>query len=381
MGGMTMKFSGGNMINQQLLYRIFIPISFFLLLLSCQEKQAAVKIIRPVRTQQVFSTGGALSRSFTGLVQSGSESRLSFKVPGTVQEVAVEIGDKVKKGALLVKLDPTDYEIQVKEAENARDLARASEVQAKANWDRVRALYENQTASKSAYDAARAGYESAHEQDNIAKKRRKLARNQLEYTELRAPVAGAISEVRIEENENVQAGQTVIIFTSGSKMEVQITIPEQLIAQVKEGDDVLVSLDAVADKSFKAIVTEVGVSSTAYSTTYPVVAQLLESAPDIRPGMAAEVSFEFKATDETEGITIPLVAVGEDRLGRFVYVVEPADSGFGIVHKKSVTIGQLESDNINVLEGLKDGDYLVIAGVSKITDGQKVKFDIPENKR
>jgi RND family efflux transporter MFP subunit len=366
---------GGNMIKRNLL----ISISIFSLLFSCQEKQESVEIIRPVRTKQVFSTGGARSRAFTGVVKSGSESRLSFKVPGTVQQVFVEIGDKVKKGNLLVKLDPTDYDIQVKEAENARDLARASEVQAKANYDRIRALYENRSASKSALDAARATYESAHEQDNIAKKRRKLARRQLEYTELRAPVAGAVSEVRIEENENVQAGQTVIIFTSGSKMEVQITMPELLIAQVNEGDEVIVSLDAVSGKSFKANVTEVGISSTSFSTTYPVIVQLTESDPDIRPGMAAEVSFEFKATGENQGIIIPLVAVGEDRLGRFVYVVEPADSGFGIIHKKSVTIGQLESENITVVEGLEDGEYLVIAGVSKITEGQKVKFEIPEN--
>jgi RND family efflux transporter MFP subunit len=367
------------MIKRQLLYRVFVPISIFLVLFSCQKEQETVEIIRPVRTKQVFSTGGARSRSFTGLVKSGSESRLSFKVPGTVQRVAVEIGDKVKRGALLVKLDPTDYDIQVKEAENARDLARASEVQAKANYERARTLYENRSASKSAYDAARAAYESAHEQDNIAKKRRKLARRQLEYTVLRAPVEGAVSEVRIEENENVQAGQTVIIFTSGSKMEVQVTMPELLIAQVREGDDVIVSLDAVSGKSFKANVTEVGVSSTTYSTTYPVIVQLTETDPDIRPGMAAEVSFEFKATDDSEGINVPSVAVGEDRMGRFVFVVEPADSGFGIVHKKSVTIGELVSNNINIVEGLNDGDYLVIAGVSKITEGQRVKFDFPEN--
>ena len=367
------------MIKQQLFYQIFIPISIFILLLSCQKEQEVVEIIRPVRTKQVFSTGGGRSRSFTGLVKSGSESRLSFKVPGTVQQVSVEIGDKVKSGVLLVKLDPTDYDIQMKEAENARDLARASEVQAKANYDRVRTLYENRSASKSALDAARATYESAHEQDNIAKKRRKLASNQLEYTELRAPVTGAVSEVRVEENENVQAGQTVINFTSGSKMEVQITMPELLIAQIKDGDEVIVSLDAVSGKSFEANVTEVGVSSTAYSTTYPVIVQLVETNPDIRPGMTAEVSFEFKATGEGEGMVVPLVAVGEDRLGRFVFVVEPADSGFGIIHKKSVSIGQLDSESINIVEGLEDGEYLVIAGVSKITEGQKVKFDIPEN--
>jgi RND family efflux transporter MFP subunit len=367
------------MIDKILLYRIILPVSILSLLLSCQEKQESVEIIRPVRTKQVFSTGGVRTRAFSGVVKSGSESRLSFKVPGTVQLVAVEIGDKVKKGKLLAKLDPTDYEIQVKEAENARDLARAAEVQAKANWDRVRSLYENKTASKSAYDAARAAYESAHEQDNIAKKRRKLARRQLEYTELRAPVEGAVSAVQVEENENVQTGQTVIIFTSGSKMEVQITMPELLISQVSEGDEVIASLDAVSGKSFKANVTEVGVSSTSYATTYPVIVQLAETDPDIRPGMAAEVSFEFKSTGETDGILIPLVAVGEDRLGKFVYVVQAADSGFGIVQKKSVTIGQLDGENINILEGLEDGEYLVIAGVSKISGGQKVKFEIPEN--
>ena len=184
------------MIKRDQLYRFILFCSILLLLYSCQEKQESVEIIRPVRTKQVFSTGGARSRSFTGLVKSGSESRLSFKVPGTVQQVAVEIGDKVKSGALFLKLDPTDYDIQMKEAENARDLARASEVQAKANYDRVRKLYENRSASKSSLDAARAAYESAHEQDNIAKKRRKLARRQLEYTELRASVDGAVSEVR-----------------------------------------------------------------------------------------------------------------------------------------------------------------------------------------
>jgi len=361
------------------LYQIVLPISIVLILSSCQKEQKTIEIIRPVRTEQVFSTGGARSRSFTGVVKSGSESRLSFKVPGTVQRVSVEIGDKVKSGALLVKLDPTDYDIQVKEAENARDLARASEVQSKANYERVRTLYENRSASKSALDAARAAYESAHEQDNIAKKRRKLARRQLEYTELRAPVSGAVSEVRIEENENVQAGQTVIIFSSGSKMEVQITMPEMLIAQVHEGDDVLVSLDAVAGKSFKAKVTEVGVSSTSYSTTYPVIVQLADKDPGIRPGMAAEVSFEFKASGDSDDIVVPPLAVGEDRLGRFVFVVEPADSGYGIVHKKPVIIGELDSEGIRIVEGLNDGEYLVIAGVSKITEGQKVKFDIPEN--
>jgi len=356
------------------LYPYVIYFYSFLILISCEENQNVKEIIRPVRTEQVFSTGGTRVRTFSGVVKSGSESKLSFKVSGTVQKIAVEIGSNVQTGDILMKLDPTDYEIQAKEAENARDLARVNEVQTKANYERIRVLYESRSASKSALDAARAAYESAHEQDNIAKKRRKLARRQLEYTDLKAPLSGAISDVRIEENENIQAGQPVVIVTAGSDLEVRIAMPEILIAQIREGEDVTVILDAVPGKNFSAKITEVGVAATTYATTYPVVVRLIDLDPGIRAGMAAEVSFTFKSTSTRECFLVPPAAVGEDRLGRFVFVVVPADTGIGIVHKKSVEIGELTSDGLEIFEGIKDGEYLVTAGVSRIQDSLKVRF-------
>jgi len=358
-------------------YSILLAVIIGLTAGSCREKEEIKEVIRPVRTEQVFASGGERIRTFSGVVQAGTESNLSFKVPGTVQKIHVDIGTKVQAGRLLIKLDPTDYEIQVKEAENARDLARAAEVQAESNYNRIRALYESRSASKSSLDAARAAYESAHEQDNIAKKRRKLARNQLEYTSLTAPVSGAVSDVLIEENENAAAGQPVLILTSGSDLEVKIAMPEVLIAQIREGDDVLISLDAVKGREFKAKVTEVGVASTAYATTYPVMVKFIESSPDIRPGMAAEVMFTFKSESSRECYVVPPAAVSEDRLGRFVYIVEPAEDGFGIVHKTPVEIGGLTPDGLEILEGLKDGNYLVTAGVSRIQDSLKVRFNKP----
>ena len=102
-------------MKKSLIVILFIIIN---LILSCAEKEEIKEIIRPVRTEQVFSTGGERVRTFSGVVQSGTESKFSFKVPGTVQKVNVDIGTKVKAGQLLIQLDPTDYEIQVKEAEN-----------------------------------------------------------------------------------------------------------------------------------------------------------------------------------------------------------------------------------------------------------------------
>ena len=358
--------------------RIFIILSHFLLtliLIQCGKKEIPSEIIRPVKTEQVFSSGGERTRTFSGIVQAGSQSKLSFKVSGTVQRVNVEIGSKVRAGQVLAELDPIDYEIQVKEAENARDQVHAREIQAQAQYERTRALYENRSASRSDLEAARAAYESAHEQDNIAKKRRKLARNQLEYTKLVAPLNGAISEVRVEENENIQTGQTVFILTSGSNLEVRLSMPEILISQVREGDDVSVTLDAVPGENFKAKVTEVGIATSTYATTYPVVIRLTETNPDIRPGMAAEVTFTFISSGTRDCFLVTPAAVGEDRLGRFVFIVESADSGYGFVRKKPVEIGELTSEGLEIFEGLKDGDYVVTAGVSRIQDSLKVRFN------
>jgi multidrug efflux pump subunit AcrA (membrane-fusion protein) len=89
--------------------------------------------------------------------------------------------------------------------------------------------------------------------------------------------------------------------------------------------------------------------------------------------MAAEVIFRFESTRE-ERIIVPSNAVGEDRQGRFVFVVEPAEEGFGIAHRRPVVIGDLTEQGIEILEGLNDGERVVTAGVTKLNDGQQVRL-------
>lgn len=314
-------------------------------------------------------------RTFAGTAQAGTESNLSFRVPGTAQRVAVKVGSEVRAGQILAQLDPADYELQYKEAKAARDQARAREIQARAQYERIQSLYENRNASASDLEAARATYEFAHEQDNIQKRRRDLAERQFEYTTLRAPVSGAVADVMIDINENVKAGQTVAVLTSGSQLEVKIPMPEVLIAQVREGQEVTVTFDAFPNRSFAAVVSEVGVAPTGFATTFPVMVRLRETDPNIRAGMAAEVRFAFSSTHSHERFFVPPVAVGEDRDGRFVFVVDSVKGGSGIAQRKAVTIGELDDDGLEILSGLEDGDYVITAGVSKIENGQKVKVE------
>jgi RND family efflux transporter MFP subunit len=342
---------------------------------SCgKEKPQQEEILRPVRYQLVFATGGERERMFSGVAQAGVESRLSFKVGGTVKRVAVKVGDQVTAGDLIAELDDSDYRLQVQQAEASLASAEATERNAASNYDRVRQLWERRNASRNDLDATRAAQESAAAQVRALQKQLELARSQLSYARLTAPVNGAIARVDVEVNENVQIGQAIVQLSSGSELEVLVTVPEILISQIREGQKVDVVFDALPDKKFPARITEVGIAATSFATAFPVTARLDQSDPSMRPGMAAEVLFKFGSEGKIERIVVPSVAVGEDRQGRFVFVVDPGEEGQGIVHRRAVTIGEMTDEGIEILEGLLDGSLVVTAGVSKLVDGQKVKF-------
>ncbi len=345
-----------------------------ILWLSCSTKSQPLEIIRPVRYVKVYSTGGTRMRTFSGVAKSGIESNLSFKVAGTVQQVPVKVGDVVRRGQLLARLDPENSQLQVQKAEASHSQARAQQTRASADYDRVRALYENQNAAKSDLDAARAGFESTKASTEAAAKQLELARLQLSYTRLSAPSSGSIASVGVEVNENVQPGQPIVMLTAGSDIEVEVAIPEILISSIRPGHSATVTFDALEGRSFQAIVREVGVAATGFATTFPVTVRLHDQESGIRSGMASEVTLKLDTGDARERILVPPVAVAEDRQGRFVYVVRPVQGDTARVERINVQIGELTELGLEIFSGPADGDLVVTAGVSRISDGQKVRL-------
>ncbi len=333
--------------------------------------------LRPVRYQKVAVGDVEGSRTLVGVARMGTEADLSFRVPGTVETVDVSLGQRVSKGEILARLDPVDYELQVQEAAAGLALAEASVRKAEADYDRTRALYESNNSSRSELDAARAGAESARSQVDAASKRLDLARQQLGYTTLRAPVDGAIALKDLEINENVKVGTPVFMLTSGSLVEVEFAVPEIMITELEEGMPVLVRFDAVAGRQFDAEIAEVGVAVTGSSAAFEAVARLREETPDVRSGMAAEVITRPDTDTGRQGLIVPWVSVGEDRDGRFVFVVEPQGDGTGIVHRRSVTLGEVGKE-IEIVEGISEGDLLITAGTRRLVEGMRVKVDSEE---
>ena len=330
--------------------------------------------LRPVRFVVVHAAGAERTRTFAGVAEADVESTLSFRVGGNIKRLLVRTGDRVDAGQLIAELDPTDYELRVQEAEASLIQAEAQARQADAQYERVRGLYENRNASRSDLDSARAASESTRAQIDAAEQRLERARAQLSYTRLLAPTTGSIGRVPVEINENVSSGDSVAVLTSGDQPTVEVPVPEGLIRRVVRGSDVQVRFDALRGRSFDALVTEVSVMSTTLATTFPVTVQLSEPAPDVLAGMAAQVIFSFVVEDARVRYLVPSHSVVEDRGGRFVYVVEPKEPGVGTVRRKTVTVGELTGEGLEVLEGLSDGDRVVTAGVSQIEDGLEVKI-------
>ncbi len=329
--------------------------------------------LRPVRYVVIEDGTTLRDRSFSGISKSTTESRLSFRVTGTIESIPVQIGQRLDAGSLIMELDSTTYELQVQQAEAALVEAEANDRRAEANYERTRGLYANDNASLNDLEAARAQAESAEAMVDSAVKALEIARLNLSYTRLRADTDCSIASLDVEINENVAAGQQVSTVNCGDAFEVTLDVPESVIANVAVGVEVSIRFGAIQEQDFSGIVTEVAVAASQAAAGFPIVVQVNERHPSLRSGLAADVTFQFGSGQAGYAPVVPVDAIVNDPGGTYVYVAEPAEAtGEGIVRRRDVDLGELTQVGVEIVEGLSVGDRVVTAGVSVIRDGQRV---------
>jgi len=327
------------------------------------------EIIRPVVTIVAPERGAARERVFSGTAKAAVKTLLSFRVSGEIRALSVKQGMALKTGDLIAQLDPTDYELQVKQNEAELAQAEASLEQAEADYERLRQLYESKNASKSELDSQQAAYKLSRASRDGALKGLELAIQQLEYCTLKAPVDGAVASVSAEAHETVSGGQTIATMTSGDTIEMELGIPESLIGYINVGHECRVTFDAVPGKIMNARVSEVGIQA-GVSSTYPVTLSLIDTPSNLRFGMVGEASFVFNPMTGRDAIIIPRVAVVPTADGfHFIWIYQEAT---GTVEKRMIEIGDVTSDGLMVLDGLNPHEVVVVRGVHRLTDGMKV---------
>ena len=351
-----------------------------LLLAGCGGKEEKEEAIRPVFYQEVGKSITQNVRSFSGVTQSASEAKLSFKVGGLIEDVAVDMGDTIKKGAVIARIDDTDYRINYNKAEASLKSAEAQLAAAKSAFLRVENLYVNNNVSLSEYEKAKTQFESAEIMGKTARSQLNAAQNQLNYTVLRAPFDGVVASVMAQENEMTGTGHPIVVFAAVNNLEVKTAVPENTIGQIIRGQEAKVRFSAFPEKPFYGVITEVS-PGIPNASTYPVIIRLAESSSRLFPGMTGTVELPLNGDSLSQNsIVIATDAVGHDQTGDFVYVAAKSeDNNIYVAKKLNVTLGELQADGYEIVSGLNNNEIVITAGLSFLYDGRKVKLLIEKN--
>jgi multidrug efflux system membrane fusion protein len=345
-----------------------------LLVAGCEQAPVELQeVVRPVRYTEVVPAGGSETRIFSGVTKAALETDLSFKVGGLVTKLDAVVGDRVARGQVIAQLEPTDFEVTLREAQAGLERAKAEERNAEAAFERTRELYENRNASRSDLDTARAMAESAGALVRATAQQLEGVRLQLSYTQLTSPQECTIARRHVEINQNVSPGQPVVRVNCGDCAEIRVDVPGLYIGRIENDARVKVNIAALPGRELTGVVTEVGVGTDQNRSIYPVTVVLQDGCDAVRSGMAADVNMRLAGQSGDESfLVVPLVSVGEDRDGNFVFVLEPQDAGRYVARRRDVAIGRPGGEGIELIAGVEEGELIATAGVRRLVDGQVV---------
>jgi len=342
-----------------------------------ESTEQTAEVARPAKIFTVRAPGEGAPRVFPGQVQAAQRVPLAFRVAGPVVDLAVSKGQRVKEGELLARVDPRDYQVQVKDLEAQLAEKRAQLLQSTEEYQRVRGLFQHDNASKSDFDRARAEMDVGEAQLASTEQALQASRLALSDTELRAPFDGVVADRLVDAHQVLNAGQPVVLFQDMHDLEVLIDVPEREVTALtgKAPRAIVVRFGAFPGLEFPARVKEFATEADRQTQTFPVTLNLNRvPQAQLLPGMTAAVSWhtaDVNGDGHGLAFVVPLASVVTDSAGQsFVWRVAPNTSR---VSRVVVTTGALTDNGMEVLEGLDVGDRILAAGANFVTDGQLVR--------
>lgn len=325
---------------------------------------------RPVKVVRIGDQTAANIMSFAGEVKARHETILSFRVAGKLLARPVDVGDRVRRGAVLAQLDPSDYRLAVRSLEAQLASARADRDFLRDDVARYRELLGQQVISPPEFDRHETAYITARERVAALESQLGQAANQLAYTSLLADRDCVVTALEVEAGQVVTAGQPVIRLARLDEKEIHFDIPEHRLPKLKRQQEVSVALWADGKRQFKARIREIASAADAASRTYRVKASLLEGQNSVELGMTATV---WISSEMPVRIAIPLSSVitaqnepGQPR----VWLV---DEQAGTVNSVPVRMGEMLDGELIVVSGLAPGQLIVSAGVQRLVERQPVR--------
>lgn len=344
-------------------------LGLLMLLAGCsaqpEETTVAVKP-RPVTVDVVQSRDLPVVVSAVGRLIPNREVVLSAEVSGIVQAYEADMGDAAAAGQMLVKLEPRDYELALREAEATLLSARARRAAAQNAFKRAEELLPDRVITQEVYEKVEAEYIAAQAAVSQAEAMVDIRRRNLEKTVIEAPFEGLVIRRMVELGQNINIGDPVVAMADMQTMRVKIYLNEQDYVYLDAEDSVAVRVEAFRERRFPGRVDRIGVKADPQTNTFEI--EVLVANPDLalKAGLTATVRIVVDEIPQAVMVPQDCILFRENR--KEVFVV--TDAGEAAV--REVTLGRVEGSSVRILEGLQPGDRLVTSGAQYLKDGDPV---------
>jgi RND family efflux transporter MFP subunit len=301
-----------------------------------------------VKVQTVSAQPVEQLTELTGNVEAAMVNQIAPTIPGRIDKILVEVGNRVQKGQLLVQMDRTNLvQAQLQLANAETELGRVTE------------LFKSGSATQQQFDQLTSQVDVARES----------VRNLIENTDLHSPIDGVVTARNFDPKNIFGGAQPILTVMQMSPVKVTVSVSEIYFPQVKTGMEVRVKLDVYPDKYFTGRISIIYPTIDPLSRTFRAEVTIQNSDLTVRPGMFARVELNFGTIDN---VVVPDLAVikqpGSNT--RYVFTVEN-----GQARRRELNLGRLIGDRFEVLSGLESGAQVVIAGQSRLLDQTPVKID------
>ena len=350
-----------------------------------KEVQHIVSKERVAKLYKIGKVSNASTMTYPGVVKSLKHAELFFRVSGPVKENNLKVGQLVKEGDVLMRIDQRDYQREIDKLRQDLKINKDQSDLNKKQFQRTEALYKQQAISKSEYDAALSKANVSDAQLKSLEESIKKAQDKLADTSLRAPFSGVITDLRIKQFEIAQANVPVMSIDDLREVEVHISVPSGNMPvmgfkdtqRVKE-EVFDITFPGRGDRVLKGTVNGFKAIAEGNSETYDVALKV--KTPEdfvLLPGMSAEViNVPNRKINKSDAVSIPFASVFKRGEKSLVWVFNQATKG---ISAREVTLGEPVSDNnLQVLSGLESGEFIIGAGVDWLSEDNTIRVMNPE---
>ena len=331
----------------------------------------------PAISVEVAKVGSGDKAQFfpaSGKVMASNSTDLATRIMGFVERINVSVGDKVRKGEVLLSINYSDLQAKLAQAKAGILEATASYTNAEKDYQRFKNLFASNSATQKELDDMAANFETAKARLEAARQIQNEVNAQFSYAEIRAPFNGVVTNKFIEKGDIANPGIPLLSMESPSTFEVFASVPESAIARIKSGSEVEVIIKSI-NEQVKGIVSEVSTSARNTGGQYEVKVELIEKPADLRSGMFATVHLHME-----EEITTPMIMVPEQAIvyrGQLTGIYTVSQSNTAIL--RWLRLGKAQEDTVEVLSGLAPGEEYIISSNGKLYNGAKISIQKNKN--